>query len=275
MSIAAKNKTENQVLHNDKRPKVSSTAKRLFALLVDFIFALLLANTLVQIFRKEHWDLLMESSDLFDLLSFYGSIAIVLIFKDVFGRSLGKLLLGMTIRKIDDFSARPPLIVLLKRNFLLMILPVEGVVLLRDGYARRLADKWWATVVIDDQKAMRTILRILLGNIILFGFFLVAILFQRSGIEKTAAYQTAEQAIRSHSSLQLLLEYAPEIKEPEMHLDLRLNSANPSLVRARVGDEETGKLVKVSLSLRENPRGWEVLDVEIKPVSEIEDESRY
>ena len=271
MSSVAKTKTENQVPLKDTRPKVSSTGKRLFALLLDSIFALLLANTQVQIFRNEHWDLVMQSRDLSDLLPFYGSIVFVLIFKDIFGRSLGKLLLGMTIRKINDFSVRPPLIVLLKRNLLLLIFPVEGVVLLRDGYARRLADKWWATVVLDDQKAMRTILRILLGNIILFGFFSVAILFQRSGIEKTAAYQTAEQAIRAHSSLQLLLENTPEIEEPEMHLDLRLNAENPSLVRARVGDEETGKLVTVSLNLRENPRGWEVLEVEIKPISEVED----
>ena len=271
MSFTAKTKTENQVLLTDTRPKVSSTGKRLFALLLDFIFALLLANTLVVIFRKEHWDLLMQSSDLSDLLPFYASIVFVLISKDIFGRSLGKILLGMTIRKIDDFSVRPPIIVLLKRNLLLLIFPVEGVVLLRDAYARRIADKWWATVVLDDQKAMRTILRILLGNIILFGFFSVAIFFQRSGIEKTAAYQTAEKAIRAHSSLQLLLEDAPKIEEPEMHLDLRLNSKNPSLVRARVGDEETGKLVKVSLNLQENPRGWEVLDVEIKPISELED----
>jgi len=52
---------------------------------------------------------------------------------------------------------------------------------------------------------------------------------------------------------------------------LRVNAENPSLVRARVGDEETGKLVTVSLNLRENPLGWEVLDVEIKPISEVED----
>ena len=271
MSSAAKTKTENQLPLKDVRPEISSTGKRLFALLLDFIFALLLANTLVQIFRGEHWDLLMESSDLSDLLPFYGSIVFILIFKDIFGCSLGKTLLGMTIRNIDDFSVSPPLIVLLKRNLLLLIFPVEGLVLLRDGYARRLADKWWDTVVLDDQKAMRTISRILLGNIILFGFFSVAILFQRSGIEKTAAYQTAELAIRAQSSLQLLLENAPEIEEPEMHLDLRVNSENPSLVRVRVGDEETGKLVKVSLNLRENPRGWEVLDVEIKPIREIED----
>ena len=94
---------------------------------------------------------------------------------------------------------------------------------------------------------------------------------QRSGIEKTAAYQTAERAIRTHSSLQLLLRQTPEIEDPEMHLDLRVNGENSSLVRVRVGDEETGKVVTVSLTLRENPREWEVLDVKVKPISEVED----
>ena len=111
----------------------------------------------------------------------------------------------------------------------------------------------------------------MLGNIILFGFFSVAILYQRSGIEKTAAYQTAEQAIRAHPSLQMLLEESPEIEEPEMHLDLRENAENPSLVRARVGDDETGKLVTVSLTFRNNPRGWEVLNIEVKPIGEADD----
>ena len=88
---------------------------------------------------------------------------------------------------------------------MLLLFPLEGIVIMRDGYARRLADKWWGTVVLDDKKTMRVILRILLGNIILFGFFTLAILSQRSGIEKTAAYQVAEQAIRSHEALKFLL----------------------------------------------------------------------
>ena len=268
MKAEPKPETENQDTVNAESLQVSSTGKRLFALLLDFIFALLLANTLVQVMRKEHWDLVMQSNELLDLLPFYGSIALVLIFKDIFGRSPGKILLGMRISKADNLSESPTMLVLLKRNMLLLFFPIEGVVLLRDSYARRLADKWWGTIVLDDKKALRVILRILLGNIILFGFFSVAILFQRSSIEKTSAYQTAELAIRSHPSLQSLLESAPEIEEPEMHLDLRDNTENPSLVRARVGDEETGKMVTVSLIFRKNPRGWDVLDVEIKPVSE-------
>ena len=119
----------------------------------------------------------------------------------------------------------------------MLLFPIEGAVILRDSYARRLADKWWETVVIDDRNALRGTLRILLGNIILFGFFSIAIISQRSGIEKTAVFQTAEQAIRSNEILTPLLEQYPEIEDPEMHLDLRKNTSNPSVVRARIGNK--------------------------------------
>ena len=271
MNPESKTGIDPQKLKNDNRLQVSSTGKRLFALLLDFVFALLLANTLVQIFREEHWDLVIQSRDLSGLFPFYGSITFVLLFKDIFGRSLGKLLVGMTIRKIENLEQRPPFFVLLQRNLMLLLFPLEGIVILRDGYARRLADKWWGTVVLDDKKTMRVILRILLGNIILFGFFTLAILFQRSGIEKTAAYQVAEQAIRSHEALKFLLKQAPEIGEPEMHLDLRGNTESPSLVRARVGNEETGREVIVSLIFRKNPPRWEVLKIEVKPIGEADD----
>ena len=108
----------------------------------------------------------------------------------------------------------------------------------------------------------------MLGNIILFGFFLIAIISQRSGIEKTAVFQTAEQAIRSHEKLKPILEKYPEIEDPEMHLDLRKNTSNPSVVRARVGNEESGKRVVVSLIFRNNPPGWEVLEMVVAPLDE-------
>ena len=258
--------SENQV--NQNRIQVSSKGKRLFALLIDFIFALLLANTIVHVFREEHWDIVTQTNGFFGLLPYYGGIALVLLFKDIFGRSLGKILLGMTIRKIDDMEQQPTLAVLFKRNSILLLFPIEGAVILRDSYARRLADKWWGTVVIDDRNALRGILRILLGNIILFGFFSIAIISQRSGIEKTAVFQTAEKAIRSHEKLKPILEKYPEIEDPEMHLDLRKNASSPSVVRARVGNEDSGKRVMVSLIFRKNPPGWEVLEVEVRPLTE-------
>ena len=261
-----KTESENQV--NQERIQVSSKGKRLFALLIDFIFALLLANTFINVFREEHWDIVSQTSGFYGLLPFYGGIVLVLFFKDFFGRSLGKILLGMTIKKIDDMEQQPTLAVLIKRNLMLLLFPVEGVVILRDSYARRLADKWWGTVVIDDPNAIRGTLRILLGNIILFGFFSIAIISQRSGIEKTAIFQTAEQAIRSHEKLKPILEQYPAIEDPEMHLDLRKNTSNPSMVRARIGNEESGKRVIVSLIFRDNPPGWEVLKVEMEPLAE-------
>ena len=261
-----KTESENQV--NQERIQVSSKGKRLFALLIDFIFALLLANTFVNVFREEHWDIASQTRGLYGLLPFYGGIVLVLFFKDFFGRSLGKILLGMTIKKIDDMEQQPTLAVLIKRNLMLLLFPVEGVVILRDSYARRLADKWWGTVVIDDRNALRGTLRILLGNIILFGFFSIAIISQRSGIEKTAIFQTAEQAIRSHEKLKPILEQYPAIEDPEMHLDLRKNTSNPSMVRARIGNEESGKRVIVSLIFRDNPPGWEVLEVVMEPLAE-------
>ena len=261
-----KTESENQV--NQERIQVSSKGKRLFALLIDFIFALLLANTFINVFREEHWDIVSQTSGFYGLLPFYGGIVLVLFFKDFFGRSLGKILLGMTIKKIDDMEQQPTLAVLIKRNLMLLLFPVEGVVILRDSYARRLADKWWGTVVIDDRNALRGTLRILLGNIILFGFFLIAIISQRSGIEKTAIFQTAEQAIRSHEKLKPIMEQYPTIEDPEMHLDLRKNTSNPSMVRARIGNEESGKRVIVSLIFRDNPPGWEVLEVEMEPLAE-------
>ena len=97
-----KTESENQV--NQSRLQVSSKGKRMFALLIDFIFALLLANTFVHVFREEHGDLVTQRSGFYGLLPFYGGIALVLLFKDIFGRSLGKILLGMTIRKIDDLE---------------------------------------------------------------------------------------------------------------------------------------------------------------------------
>ena len=174
----------------------------------------------------------------------------------------------MTIRKIDDMEQQPTLAVLFKRNLMMLLFPVEGTVILRDSYARRLADKWWGTVVIDDRNSLRGILRILLGNIILFGFFSIAIISQRSGIEKTAVFQTAEQAIRSHQKLKSILEQYPVIEDPEMHLDLRKNTSDPSMVRVRIGNEESGKRVIVSLIFRNNPPGWEVLEMEVIPLAE-------
>ena len=124
MKSEVKKDSEKQEILKSGRTQVSSTGKRLFALLLDFIFALLLANTILHILRGEHWDLEMQSKEFSDLFPFYASIFFVLIFKDIFAFSLGKFLLGMRIRNVDDFSKRPTMDILVKRNVLLLLLPI-------------------------------------------------------------------------------------------------------------------------------------------------------
>ena len=67
----------NKIENNDPkytRQRVSSKGKRLFAMIIDFVLALLIVNTTLVIFRKEHWDLSIKPQDSSYLLLFYGSI---------------------------------------------------------------------------------------------------------------------------------------------------------------------------------------------------------
>ena len=256
----------NSEIKDDGRLQVSSKGKRLFSFLLDSIIALLFVNTISEIFREEHWDLGMQTRDFQELIPFYGSVLLLLIFKDIFGNSPGKFLLGMKICEINNFSKSPSVFVLFSRNIFLLIFPLEGIILLRDDYARRFADKWLGTIVIDKKNHMRPILRIFLGNIIIFGFFTIAILFQRTSIEKSAAYQKAEEAIRNHAGLRIILDEYPSIEEPEMHLDFREDQSKNSIVRVRVGDQELGKSVEVSLKLFSNSNSWTVMNVSVEPI---------
>ena len=111
---------------------------------------------------------------------------------------------------------------------------------------------------------MRIALRLLLGNLLFFAFFGAAILLQKSSLEKTAAYKTAEKSIRSHPELTLLLNRFPDFEETEMSLDLR-NPSSLSMLETTVGKGKLRNKVRVDLSLAGKPLSWEVMKVEIIP----------
>ena len=77
-------------------------------------------------------------------------------------------------------------------------------------------------------------LKAALGKSSVFCFFGAAILLQKSSLEKTAAYKTAEKSIRSHPELTLLLNRFPDFEETEMSLDLR-NPSSLSMLETTVG----------------------------------------
>ena len=53
------------------KPRAASKGKRLLALLLDFILALLLMNTLDQFFRSEDWELKMQTPGVEKMLIFF------------------------------------------------------------------------------------------------------------------------------------------------------------------------------------------------------------
>ncbi len=235
------------------KPRAASKGKRLLALLLDFILALLLMNTLDQFFPGVE-----------KMLIFYGGIIFLMVIRDLWGSSPGRILMGISLRNFEDLNTTPGISTRLKRNLMLLLFPVEGLVLLKDSFAFRLADRWFKTAVLEHPKPMRVALRLLLGNLLFFAFFGAAILLQKSSLEKTAAYKTAEKSIRSHPELTLLLNRFPDFEETEMSLDLR-NPSSLSMLETTVGKGKLRNKVRVDLSLAGEPLSWEVMKVEIIP----------
>ena len=111
---------------NPRKPRVSSKGKRLLALLLDFILALLLVNTMEQFFRTEHWDLAVQARRFEQLSLFYGSIAGLMLIRDLAGNRPGRIMLGMTLRRLARFDEVPDLWTRLRRNLMLLLLPFDG-----------------------------------------------------------------------------------------------------------------------------------------------------
>ena len=199
---------------------MASKGKRLFALLIDFVFIVLLVNTCLQLFKKEHWDL-HTAYGWEHYFPIYASITVFMILKDIFfGQSLGKIIFGMHICRLQGFK-QTSLSQRILRNFTLLILPIDGLILLFDPYARRLGDKIAQTVVLDKQNAIKPMQRILLANLIFFFFFFSAWMIQPKTLTKTAAYQVSIQHIET---------YAPLIKELGLIQKLKILNYNFPLV---------------------------------------------
>jgi len=256
--------------------QVASPGKRLFALIFDFILTLLISNTLQHAFQEEHWDLMRREQTWIELLPFYAGLLGLLVLRDaVRGVSPGKLLLGLAARSRDAILTPLNTGCGLLRGVPLAVFPLEGIILLWDlqrgsGLGQRLGDRWANTVVIENPQALRPMLRILLANTILFGFFGAALLLQDFTLHKTAAYQTTVQHLRTHPDTEALLVRHPELNEPELSLDLR-SASSLSEVRLRIGppDQDSGYTVSLKLQFLEGPTPrWEVVELQLEAIRE-------
>lgn len=246
--------------------RVASHGKRLFALIVDFIFVLLLVNTTNHLRSQEHWDLLAESSTWRHLLPLYFAFFCVILFKDCWqGYSPGKFIFGIATRQLDDLSQSPSIGKCLLRNLSLLILPIEGGILLMDNHGRRLGDRWFRTVVIENPNPPRILIRIMVANTIFFAYFFGAFLISPLVLKKTAAYQSATAYIRNAPEVAQRLGKIAEFKSPEMNINIQENSGSAVVLVNAVGKHQSLPITVYLKLIRTPKRFWQPENLEIGP----------
>lgn len=242
--------------------RIASHGKRLFALIVDGIFALLLVNTFHHLRSPEHWDLL-PTAGWFHLLPLYLAFFGVLLCKDCWkGCSPGKFIFGIATRPLDDLGRPPSFKQCLLRN-LALLLPIEGIVLLLDRHGRRLGDRWFRTVVIENPAAPRVLLRLMAANMIFFAYFFGAFLTSPLVLKKTAAYQTAVAYIQNDPEVFEKMGRIEGFETPEVSLNVQENSGSAVVFVNAVGKHQTFPIT-VHLRLVTSPqRFWQPQRLEV------------
>lgn len=260
---------ETSTTEKPKKLQISSHGKRLFALLFDAIFAILLVNTIRPLTQPQHWDILPSTTEK-ELWWIYGAIALLLLSKDIFGgRSPGKYIWGMCVRSLHDLSKPPNALILMARNSLLAIFPIEGVATLVNSHGRRFADRWLHTVVIDHPNTIRPIFRILLANVVLVSFFFAAWISQPYILKKSAAYQTAEKEIYAHPTIQSKVGKLLEINGTEMTIQ-REGIQRKAYFQAEIVGMQNTMEIQMELSYdQKQVLKWQVVNISLanNPIS--------
>ncbi len=120
--------------------------KRIFAFIIDFI-----SVGVIQAIGFMCITLMYQKSgNLVDLLLIYsGFSSLLLIFKDVVkGQSIGKRIMKIAVRKMENTSEIPGISTLLLRNLFLVIWPIELKTFFSSKNNLRLGDKLLKTTVI-------------------------------------------------------------------------------------------------------------------------------
>ena len=135
-----------------------------------------------------------------------------------------------------------------------------------------MGDRLAGTVVIDNPDAMRPIRRLLLSNLLFFGFFIIALGLQQPNMRKTSAFQVAFEVVKEDSRYLALKAAGFELEEPELHLDFR-EVAEDSRVRFRVNQDDEVQIFEVVLALVQKPSAhWEFKGLELQTLKQEEED---
>jgi hypothetical protein len=238
---------------------------RLFALIVDYLLAVVALKLLQQLLLGESWDLdpvLAEAG--VPGAGWLAATAALLLARDlVRGRGPGKWLAGIAVARADDPAAVPGTGALLLRGALLALLPLEAVLVFTNPFGRRLGDRLAGTVVVVPARVPPVGRRLLVLAIVFLAAILAAFLLTAWNLRRSAAYRTAREAAAFHAPLSEALGGPPAFGfSPELELSLSSGGGRARVTLKADGPRGEAR-VEVSLALMPAPRRWRSEEVRL------------
>jgi len=175
----------------------SIMGRRIGAFLLDhFILSFICIIPLVFYLRKNH---LENFFSWFFIFLFAAMIIYAL--KDIFGRSFGKWVFGLSILNTDDLQNKPKVINRILRNITVYIWPVEAIIMLKSLDGRRLGDKLAHTQIVYTSKRKHPIL---IGILIFVLFFSIISLSVSQIIRNDDSFQIATDYIKANEKIAVI-----------------------------------------------------------------------
>lgn len=234
----------------------AAIGRRIGAFCVDYAVMLLLA--FVPFFFFSGFG---DSDSFFMKFPFVMAVAVGgVLFKDVFGRSLGKLVFGIVIAHGDAPDLPVTAWQRIKRNIPLLFWPVEVIMTFQSPWNRRLGDKWAHTLIaakVRKKKSLPVILTAVLGG----ALFLSFIIFGAMNIMRNdSSYKAATAFIQSQEEIVSEVGAIERFGAPSGSQNYSNGYGSARYKIRVVGEDDT---ITVSIYLTKKPDGeWVVEDVD-------------
>ncbi|WP_196890033.1 RDD family protein [Aureivirga sp. CE67] len=195
--------TDKEIQEFEFKRKLSSRKRRIVAFTIDhFIIISILMTIIFSIIGFDNASQLDVFKKLGSLVFVFILAIVLYLIKDGYnGTSIGKWIMGIKIRRMDDLEKAPSFGQTVVRNLLIVIWPIEFIYFASNEKKQRIGDVLAKTVVIKSEKKSPVGLRI--GTIISLGltvcFFLF--FFVISTLKQSDAYKASIMAIENNPEI--------------------------------------------------------------------------
>ncbi|MEE8396758.1 MAG: RDD family protein [bacterium] len=192
---------------NDSATRAMPTALaphhlRFFALLLDYLVAVILLRLGEELTLGEHWDLRPPPGALYLSPYWYVGFTVLMLCKDALaGRSPGKWLTGLLVAEAANPARRAGRARTLVRNAFLVLGPIEALSVFFDPYLRRLGDRAAGTVVVVAPRVTPFFRRWLVVAMAFLALLLASFLISPWNMRRSAAYRDARQIAGGHAGV--------------------------------------------------------------------------